>query len=338
MKAHLTIFTSVAIVALQPGSGVAQREVYEPPMYRGHRVDLCRMSGQGCGEPAANYFCELMHYGRAIYFEVELDIGATTPTMTLEDQTVCAQAQCDGFRSITCSDPVPGKSPVEPQPQPPAQPQPATFVGPPWTAKDVIDARLDVQAQYALFRMFKGDPLQRIEASYILTAVKEGLLKGIYQEDQQVPALRAQELGKWWGQILPKGADGVCMTEPVDKPYIIAMRRGTPADKTRYDASLLEAWAQCSIHMNIPPRAYDPSAPGDPPATGTPMKCAGAEQKVALVARCEHGRSDYAARCDRWRDFVHPFEKVTPEKYARCLELANIRFDVCVSEAERMCR
>ena len=55
-----------------------------------------------------------------------------------------------------------------------------------------MNPNIDVLAQYALFRMFKSAaPEHRRAASNMLSAVKARALKGIYQEDQQVPALRA---------------------------------------------------------------------------------------------------------------------------------------------------
>lgn len=95
------------------GSGIAfadapERAVYEPPLHQGLRVDVCRLWSQGCGQPAVDYFCELQHYTQAFAFEIAADIGASTPTRTLEDGRICDQAYCDGFRSITCSGPKPG--------------------------------------------------------------------------------------------------------------------------------------------------------------------------------------------------------------------------------------
>ncbi len=307
------------VLLLCSGSALAQapeRAVFAPPLHEGHRVDVCRLWSQGCGQPAADYFCELQHYTQAFAFEVDDDIGAATPTRTLEDGRVCDQAFCDGFRSITCSGPKPGAGgeeppfppgvvdPPPPPPPPPSPPPPppepptppAPVAGPPWTAKDVLDARIDVQAQYALFRLFKGTPLQRVEASQLLSAIQAEVLLGIYQQDQKVPALRAQELGSWWGELLPAGAEGRCVVEPLGKPALIAMRRGTPADTARYDAALLDAWRDCSIGINAPVRPYDANSPGDPPATGAAATCTGAEQRSAALQACADG---YQARVDK---------------------------------------
>lgn len=299
----------------------AEEQMFEPPEHQGHRVDICRVWGNECGQPAADEFCRLKGFERADFFSIDHDIGATTPTRTLVDGKICDQGFCDGFGAINCTrsgavpqssttpaapQPRPGRlklpglsgPPTAPQQQQPTQPPPQP-TGPPWTPKDVTDSRIDVQGQYALFRMLKGDPAQRIDASNILSAIKAGALKGIYQEDQQVPAMRATELGQWWGQILPKGVDGVCMTEPAGKPPIIAMRRGPPPDKTAYDAALITAWRQCGIAPIWPVRPYDPSAtPGDPPGTGGQFQCNGPDDEIRLRKLCDARHTYDMQACD----------------------------------------
>ncbi|TAK51280.1 MAG: hypothetical protein EPO25_17500 [Gammaproteobacteria bacterium] len=201
------------------------------------------------------------------------------------------------------------------------------------------DSRIDVQGQYALFRLLKGDPAQRIDASNILSAIKAGALKGIYQEDQQVPAMRATELGQWWGQILPKGVDGVCMTEPAGKPPIIAMRRGTPPDKTAYDAALVTAWQQCGIAPIWPVRPYDPSAtPGDPPGTSGLIKCNSPEDKIRLLAHCEHTKKYNMIGCDIAGEHgsVELYGALFTD-YEECAERVDLILDSCKEEVTKIC-
>jgi len=321
------IIAAVVFAGLLGAPAAAEEKVFPQPVHDVrdmYRVDVCRAWGSDCGQPAADEFCRRQGFERAERFTIAEDIGAATPTMTLEDGKACDQSYCDGFEVIVCARPgteppghspshVPGVVPDEPLPQPPAEPQPPVqpqppaqppvqppLVGPPWTPQDVMDSRIDVQAQYSLFRLLKGDPVQRIEASHMLSAVQAGVLKGIYQEDQQAPAMRATELGQWWGQILPEGVDGVCMTEPAGKPKIIAMRRGTPPDKARYDEALITAWRQCGIAPEWPVRPYDAAAgPGTPAAAGgDTLKCANAADETVLHAKCD-AQYDYNIRvCD----------------------------------------
>jgi hypothetical protein len=174
------------------------------------------------------------------------------------------------------------------------------FVDPPWTPKDVIRPNIDVQAQYALFRMLKRPyPAWRRYASILLSAVQAGAIKGIYQEDQQVPALRAQQIGKWWKQIIPSDAGATCMKEPAGPPPIIVVRRGTPANQEEYDTSLTLAWDECGIEASWPLHAYDASAPGDPPATGTMQHCKGAQGMAAALQLCQDLHQKMVARCKR---------------------------------------
>jgi hypothetical protein len=125
----------------------------------------------------------------------------------------------------------------------------------------VIDARIDVQAQYALMRMFRGgDSLEAVIASHVLSAVKDGSLGGIHQEDQQAPALRAQSMGYGWWQILPPSTevprtDGLCMVEPAHEAPIIVMRRNAQKDPAAYDAALVDAWLACDLPSTTA-RAY----------------------------------------------------------------------------------
>lgn len=333
----------------------AEEKLFEPPVHTGYRVDVCRIWGSDCGQPAADEFCRLQGFERADMSMIDHDIGTTTPTITLGDGKLCDQSFCDGFGAINCvradagaqSSTTPAPQPRRPgrlkipggseqlQPSPP-EPQPA---GPPWTPKDVMDSRIDVQGQRALFRLLKGNPALRIDASNILSAVKAGALKGIHQEDQQVPATRAVELGKWWGQILPKTGDGTCMTEPAGKAPIIVMRRGTPPDQARYDAALISAWHGCGIAPTWPVRAYDPSAtPGDPPGTGGPFECHGPDDETRLRAQCEHLRKYNMIACDIAD--AHGAVKLYGHElygYEECVERVGELLDSCQRAVTTMC-
>jgi len=88
----------------------AEDYTFNVPQHEGFRIDVCYTWGQGCGQDAANAFCTLQGYSAAIAFEVDEDIGASSPTRTLGDLKVCDQPFCDGFRSITCTRPDSGRS------------------------------------------------------------------------------------------------------------------------------------------------------------------------------------------------------------------------------------
>lgn len=332
MKVFHTIVA--ALTGLLAAAADAEEKLFEPPVHAGYRVDICRVWGSDCGQPAADEFCRLQGFQRADMSMVDHDIGAVTPTRTLGDGKVCDQSFCDGFGAINCVR-TDTETQSSAQPAPP-KPQPA---GPPWTPKDVMDSHIDVQGQRALFRLLKGDPAARIDASNILSAVKAGALKGVYQEDQQVPALRAVELGRWWGQILPKSIDGACMKEPAGKPPIIAMRRGTPPDEARYDAALIAAWHECGIAPMWPVRPYDPSAtPGDPPGTGGPFECHGTDDETRLRAQCEYLQKYNMIGCDIAD--AHGSVRLYGLEiygYEECVERVGELLDSCQEAVSGMC-
>lgn len=74
-------------------------QTFRYPTVNTRRVDWCKTWGQGCGEPAATYFCEQKGFVRANQWIEDKDIGNT---LVLGDNKVCNEAGCDGFKSITC--------------------------------------------------------------------------------------------------------------------------------------------------------------------------------------------------------------------------------------------
>lgn len=140
----------------------------------------------------------------------------------------------------------------------------------PWTTEDVIDQRIDVDAQYSLIRMFGAGLLPAVEASAMLSAIKDEQLGGIYQIDRKIPALRAREdLGTDWWKIIPSGVDAICWRQPPGKLPLIVYRKGVPAYPERLDAALSSAWNQCRI-PSAPPRPYIATIQKPPPPPPPP--------------------------------------------------------------------
>lgn len=73
------------------------------PIYQNYRVDSCLYLNRQCGEPAADAWCRGKGFEKAIDWEIDHDIGATTPTYLMGDQGLCDYALCDGFKYITCA-------------------------------------------------------------------------------------------------------------------------------------------------------------------------------------------------------------------------------------------
>ena len=112
-------FVGIAFTLLSVASATAEDFTFNVPRHNGYRLDVCRTWGQGCGQAAADAFCRINGYERAISFEIDPKIGAVSPTMTLGDQRVCDQPQCDGFRWITCTRPGSGPPPARSRGTPP---------------------------------------------------------------------------------------------------------------------------------------------------------------------------------------------------------------------------
>jgi carboxypeptidase family protein len=149
-----------------------------------------------------------------------------------------------------------------------------------WTTEDIIDNRIDVDAQYALMRMMSPrDLTHHLAGSAILSAVKDGDIGGVYQADRGVPAQRAQAAGSGWWQIVPKGFDATCYKAGSGAP-IIVYRKGVGGVRERLDPALRSAWASCGLNpakpkpyrvtLHKPPPPPKPTPPGTdpPPAAG----------------------------------------------------------------------
>ena len=78
-------------------------QVYVKPKFKGMRLDLCVDWGVGCGQPAAEKFCQSHGWSKATSYAVAHDIGAYAPTRLIGTSAVCDQDFCDGFKKIVCS-------------------------------------------------------------------------------------------------------------------------------------------------------------------------------------------------------------------------------------------
>jgi hypothetical protein len=127
------------------------------------------------------------------------------------------------------------------------------------TQLDVMSSKIDVFAQRALFRMLRADPESNRVARNLTYAVKLKVLGGIYKEDQKAPALRAQKMGKGWWQLIPKGANAICVKEPVGLPPMIVFRDKIRSTPSQLDQALKRAWTDCGF-ADLSPPPYRPKA------------------------------------------------------------------------------
>ncbi|HKQ12175.1 MAG TPA: hypothetical protein VJT80_01995 [Steroidobacteraceae bacterium] len=72
------------------------------PKFNGHRVDVCRVWGMECGQPAADEWCRRNGKQRASSYRIQEDIGATEPTVVIGTGQLCSAAYCDAFSRIVC--------------------------------------------------------------------------------------------------------------------------------------------------------------------------------------------------------------------------------------------
>jgi len=149
---------------------------------------------------------------------------------------------------------------------------------PVYTACDFIDPRIDVAAQRALLRMVNGDAASRRDGLAMFAAVKRQRLAGLYQEDQKVPALRAQKLGKGWWQMIPPSARAVCVTQPAGELPLIAFKKALASNIPALADTLRAAWDRCGLPEVAPPPPSGKSckpAPPPPPPPPPPIKPGG---------------------------------------------------------------
>lgn len=141
-----------------------------------------------------------------------------------------------------------------------------------YTVCDFIDPRIDVAAQYALAAMMKH-PFERGVARGMFAALHGGRLGGIYQEDQRVPALRAQRQGTGWWTLIPAGLRSACVRGSVGEPPIVVFRRSLAKDPAGLRSALVDAWFACRIPtlgLRLPPPSGRPCdrPPPKPPVDG----------------------------------------------------------------------
>lgn len=100
---------------------------------------------------------------------------------------------------------------------------------------------IDVFAQKAIVRL-SNNPWTAADAHELLDAVRSRELRGIFIENQKVPALRAQKLGTWYGKLIPAGEDAVVVPAPIGstEPPLIAFRDSIKTNPARLDPALVK--------------------------------------------------------------------------------------------------
>jgi hypothetical protein len=110
-------------------------------------------------------------------------------------------------------------------------------------SQSVIDSRIDVRAQFALLRLFKGSPEDSADARALLEDVKQGRIKGIFGSDLGISSRMATARGTVAWELVPKGQDAVTLDDgKPDAPVIVF--RASAGQAPRLDQALLTAFRQ----------------------------------------------------------------------------------------------
>jgi hypothetical protein len=83
-------------------SGHVVEHISVVPKHNGYRVDVCKVWGMECGQPAADAWCRLKGKQRARSYAIQENIGATHPTVVIGTGQLCRDAYCDAFSRIAC--------------------------------------------------------------------------------------------------------------------------------------------------------------------------------------------------------------------------------------------
>jgi hypothetical protein len=67
-----------------------------------YRLNHCLYWQKDCGAAAAQAWCQAKGFATAVEWRIDKGIGTSFPTLVMGEKKICASAQCDGFRSITC--------------------------------------------------------------------------------------------------------------------------------------------------------------------------------------------------------------------------------------------
>ena len=82
---------------LSAGAVEAGVRNYFAPQFEGTSVDACLTTGE-CGKPAADSFCKLQGYDKAMIFERE----PSAMTRRIDSGQTCSATACTAFRQVKC--------------------------------------------------------------------------------------------------------------------------------------------------------------------------------------------------------------------------------------------
>ena len=102
----------------------------------------------------------------------------------------------------------------------------------------IVDPRIDVRAQFALLRLFKGESNDAKDARDLFTDVKTGKIKGIFGDDLAIAAKLAAERDTVRWKLVPAGQDAVMLEDESSETPVIIFKEAA-GRKPRLDQALL---------------------------------------------------------------------------------------------------
>ena len=94
---HKTAFSLIVLGLMLPASAEAGVRNFFLPVIAGARVDACLDAGS-CGKPAADAFCKLQGYDKAMIFQRE----ASAMSRRIDSGQMCSTGACTAFKQVKC--------------------------------------------------------------------------------------------------------------------------------------------------------------------------------------------------------------------------------------------
>jgi hypothetical protein len=116
---------------------------------------------------------------------------------------------------------------------------------------NIVDPRIDVRAQFALLRLFKGPPDEAAIARGLFADIKNGRMQGIFGDDLKasVDIARARQTVRW--ELVPSGQDAVRIDDGGPGAPVVVFRESA-GSAPRLDTALLAVGNAAPITGGLP--------------------------------------------------------------------------------------
>ena len=96
MRRPLGLSTAIVMMLSVSAAEAGVRNFFSP-LLEGARIDAC-LSGGLCGKPAADAFCKVQGYDKALIFQRETSSGARA----LDSASICSGSSCTALKQVKC--------------------------------------------------------------------------------------------------------------------------------------------------------------------------------------------------------------------------------------------